>query len=125
MDIHISYDSSKPMYEQIEEQIIDKICNNQAHDNEPLPSVRQLSAILNVSAITIKRAYADLEREGFIYTIAGKGTFVKLKNIDILKDKYVKEGLEGLETEIVRLKKAGASKEDIQEIVSRIYDGEL
>lgn len=124
MDIHISYDSSKPMYEQIEEQIIYKICNNQAEDNEPLPSVRQLSTILNVSAITVKRAYADLEREGFIYTIAGKGTFVKLKNIDVLKDKYVNEGLKDLETEIKRLKKAGASKEDIQEIVSRIYDRE-
>lgn len=124
LDIHISYDSSKPMYEQIEEQIIYKICNNQAEDNEPLPSVRQLSTILNVSAITVKRAYADLEREGFIYTIAGKGTFVKLKNIDVLKDKYVNEGLKDLETEIKRLKKAGASKEDIQEIVSRIYDME-
>lgn len=124
LDIHISYDSSKPMYEQIEEQIIYKICNNQAEDNEPLPSVRQLSTILNVSAITVKRAYADLEREGFIYTIAGKGTFVKLKNIDVLKDKYVNEGLKDLETEIKRLKKAGASKEDIQEIVSRIYDRE-
>lgn len=124
MDIHISYDSSKPMYEQIEEQIIYKICNNQAEDNEPLPSVRQLSTILNVSAITVKRAYADLEREGFIYTIAGKGTFVKLKNIDVLKDKYVNEGLKDLEAEIKRLKKAGASKEDIQEIVSRIYDRE-
>lgn len=112
------------MYEQIEEQIIYKICNNQAEDNEPLPSVRQLSTILNVSAITVKRAYADLEREGFIYTIAGKGTFVKLKNIDVLKDKYVNEGLKDLETEIKRLKKAGASKEDIQEIVSRIYDRE-
>lgn len=122
MDIHISYDSSKPMYEQIEEQIIYKICNNQTEDNEPLPSVRQLSTILNVSAITVKRAYADLEREGFIYTIAGKGTFVKLKNIDALKDKYVNDGLKGLEEEIKRLKKAGASKEDIQEIVSRIYD---
>lgn len=122
LDIHISYDSSKPMYEQIEEQIIYKICNNQAEDNEPLPSVRQLSTILNVSAITVKRAYADLEREGFIYTIAGKGTFVKLKNIDALKDKYVNDGLKGLEEEIKRLKKAGASKEDIQEIVSRIYD---
>lgn len=125
MDIHISYDSAKPMYEQIEEQIIHKICNNQAYDNEPLPSVRQLSAILNVSAITIKRAYADLEKEGFIYSITGKGTFVKLKNIDNLKNKYMKDGLDGLETEIIRLKKSGASKKDIQEILDKVYDNEL
>lgn len=122
LNIHISYDSEKPMYEQIEEQIKEAICNNEAKDNEPLPSVRQLSTKLNVSAITIKRAYADLEKEGFIYTMAGKGTFVKLKHIDSIKGKYTEEKLDELREKISKMKKAGISKEEIITILEEIYN---
>lgn len=121
MNIHISYDSEKPMYEQIEEQIKEAICNNKAQDNEPLPSVRQLSARLNVSAITIKRAYADLERDGFIYTVAGKGTFVKLKHIDSLKNKYVEECFMTLKEQLSTMKKAGVTKSEIEKAVTEIF----
>lgn len=121
MNIHISYDSEKPMYEQIEEQIKEAICNNKAQDNEPLPSVRQLSARLNVSAITIKRAYADLERDGFIYTVAGKGTFVKLKHIDSLKNKYVEECFMALKEQLSTMKKAGVTKAEIEKAVTEIF----
>lgn len=121
MNIHISYDSEKPMYEQIEEQIKEAICNNKAQDNEPLPSVRQLSARLNVSAITIKRAYADLERDGFIYTVAGKGTFVKLKHIDSLKNKYVEECFMALKEQLSTMKKAGVTKSEIEKAVAEIF----
>ncbi|MBQ3583738.1 MAG: GntR family transcriptional regulator [Lachnospiraceae bacterium] len=121
MNIHISYDSEKPMYEQIEEQIKEAICNNKAQDNEPLPSVRQLSARLNVSAITIKRAYADLERDGFIYTVAGKGTFVKLKHIDSLKNKYIEECFMTLKEQLSTMKKAGVTKSEIEKAVAEIF----
>ncbi|MDE7431471.1 MAG: GntR family transcriptional regulator [Lachnospiraceae bacterium] len=121
MNIHISFDSELPMYEQIEEQIKEAICNNLASDNEPLPSVRQLSARLNVSAITIKRAYADLEREGFIYTVAGKGTFVRLKQIEDIKNKYMAEQLKDLRNKLNALKKTGISREDISSIVDEIF----
>lgn len=121
MKIHISYDSDKPMYEQIEEQIKEAICNNQTEDNAPLPSVRQLSAQLNVSAITIKRAYADLEKDGFIYTVAGKGTFVKLKHIDDIKNRYMEEHLNELKSKLMFLKKAGVGKKKISSIVDEIF----
>ena len=82
MKIIISYDSELPLYEQIEYWIKDAIYNNKLKNNELLPSVRQLSADLNVSAITVKRAYSDLEHEGLIYTLTGRGTFVRIDNIE-------------------------------------------
>ncbi|MBQ3544278.1 MAG: GntR family transcriptional regulator [Lachnospiraceae bacterium] len=121
MNIRISYDSEKPMYEQIEEQIKEAICNNEAEDNEPLPSVRQLSSQLNVSAITIKRAYADLEKEGFIYTVAGKGTFVKLKHIDTIKERYVTDRLNELKDKLDAMKKSGISRADIITVVEEVF----
>lgn len=121
MNIRISYDSEKPMYEQIEEQIKEAICNNKAEDNEPLPSVRQLSSQLNVSAITIKRAYADLEKEGFIYTVAGKGTFVKLKHIDTIKERYVTDRLNELKDKLDVMKKSGISRADIITVVEEVF----
>lgn len=121
MNIRISYDSEKPMYEQIEEQIKESICNNEAEDNEPLPSVRQLSSQLNVSAITIKRAYADLEKEGFIYTVAGKGTFVKLKHIDTIKERYVTDRLNELKDKLDAMKKSGISRADIITVVEEVF----
>lgn len=121
MNIHISYDNDKPMYEQIEDQIKEAICNNQTEDNAPLPSVRQLSAQLNVSAITIKRAYADLEKDGFIYTVAGKGTFVKLKHIDDIKNRYIEEQLSELKSKLMILKRTGVRKKEIFSIVDEIF----
>ena len=121
LNIRISYDSEKPMYEQIEEQIKEAICNNEAEDNEPLPSVRQLSSQLNVSAITIKRAYADLEKEGFIYTVAGKGTFVKLKHIDTIKERYVTDRLNELKDKLDVMKKSGISRADIITVVEEVF----
>ena len=122
MDISIKYDNSKPMYEQIEDKIKEEIYLNHAEDNEALPSVRQLSANLNVSAITVKRAYSDLERDGFIYTISGKGTFVKLSNIDTLKRDRTDELEESFKTLVGDMKKAGISHERIKEILRELED---
>ena len=122
MDISIKYDNSKPMYEQIEDKIKEEIYLNHAEDNEALPSVRQLSANLNVSAITVKRAYSDLERDGFIYTISGKGTFVKLSNIDTLKKDRTDELEESFKTLVGEMKKAGISHERIKEILRELED---
>ena len=122
MDISIKYDNSKPMYEQIEDKIKEEIYLNHAEDNEALPSVRQLSANLNVSAITVKRAYSDLERDGFIYTISGKGTFVKLSNIDTLKKDRTDELEESFKTLVGDMKKAGISHERIMEILRELED---
>ena len=121
MKIIISYDSELPLYEQIEYWIKDAIYNNKLKNNELLPSVRQLSADLNVSAITVKRAYSDLEHEGLIYTLTGRGTFVRIDNIEEVimeqKEKVINEANQV----ISKCKKFGLTVEDIKEIVNRIY----
>lgn len=80
--------ADKPMYEQIKESIRRAVFDGELADNELLPSVRQLAAQLNVSAITVKRAYTDLEHEGMIYTSAGKGTFVRAPDKNAAAEQY-------------------------------------
>ncbi|MDP4178368.1 MAG: GntR family transcriptional regulator, partial [Bacillota bacterium] len=76
MKINIDYNSDLPMYEQIKTCIKENILSGKLNYQDPLPSVRQLAKELDVSTITIKRAYIDLEHDGFIYTLSGRGTFV-------------------------------------------------
>ncbi|MGN0637946.1 MAG: GntR family transcriptional regulator [Huintestinicola sp.] len=76
------------MYEQIKEQIRQAVMSGELKNNELLPSVRQLAAQQNVSAITVKRAYSDLEHEGLIYTSAGKGTFVRAPDKSAVMEQY-------------------------------------
>lgn len=86
MDIIISNSSGVPIYEQIEEQIKSQIMNKELIEGEALPSMRVLAKDLKISIITTKRAYEDLERDGFIESITGKGSFVKGINNDIVKE---------------------------------------
>ncbi len=123
MVIKLSFDNPKPMYEQIEEEIKRAIYNGELEDNTPLPSVRQLSTDLQVSQITTKRAYADLEREGFIYTIAGRGTFVKLANIDELSKNRKEEIKQELEKQLKEAVNAKLSEEDVVNLVHKVYGG--
>lgn len=123
MNINISYTSSKPMYEQIEEGIKKSIYDGELKNNQMLPSVRQLAKDLNVSAITTKRAYIDLEHEGLVYTISGKGTFVKLDKIDELQKNREKEMLTNFEHSTQEMKKVGITKSKLLEIIERIFGG--
>lgn len=123
MVIKLSFDNPKPMYEQIEEEIKRAIYNGELEDNTPLPSVRQLSTDLQVSQITTKRAYADLEREGFIYTIAGRGTFVKLANIDELSKNRKQEIMQELEKQLKEAVNSKLSEEDVVNLVHKVYGG--
>ncbi|MGN1102541.1 MAG: GntR family transcriptional regulator, partial [Huintestinicola sp.] len=122
LKININYTSDKPMYEQIEDCIRQAVLTGQLENNTLLPSVRQLAADINVSTITIKRAYADLEREGVIYTVSGKGTYVRLDNVGKLQDKQTTEPLEKLEKNVTELKQAGVNKDTVVELVNKIYD---
>lgn len=123
MNIKMSYTSEKPMYEQIEDGIKKAIYEGELKNNEMLPSVRQLAKDLNVSAITTKRAYIDLEHEGLVYTIAGKGTFVRLDKLDELHSNREKELLEQLEGVAEESRKIGISKSRIMAIIERIFGG--
>ena len=121
MNISISYQSEKPMYEQIKEGIKQAIYNGELEDNEALPSVRQLAADLDVSAITTKRAYIDLEHEGFIYTVSGKGTFVKLDNIKELKKQREEEIIQETKEKITKAKEIGISKDVLEKLLNEVW----
>lgn len=88
INILLNPNSDKPMYEQIKEHIRNGVVKGEIADNELLPSVRLLAAQLNISAITVKRAYSDLEHEGIVYTAAGKGTFVRAPDKSIVMAQY-------------------------------------
>ncbi|MBR4286011.1 MAG: GntR family transcriptional regulator, partial [Methanocorpusculum sp.] len=90
MNIIISNSSGKPIYEQITAQIKRMILSGELEDGAALPSMRLLAKELRISVITTKRAYTDLERDGFIETVVGKGSFVSQKNPDILREQQLK-----------------------------------
>ena len=123
MNIILRHDSEKPMYEQICDAVKEAIYNNELENNQMLPSVRQLAAQLNVSSITTKRAYIELEHAGLVYTISGKGTFVMLEDLDDLKNQRVMEMLEKLQGILEEAKDIGIEKEQLEAVISKVYGG--
>lgn len=120
MNIVISNQSGVPIYEQIKEQIKAAILTGELSENAPLPSLRQLARDLQVSLVTTTRAYSELELEGFVQTMPGKGVYVKKINDAFVRDKYLKETEEALITAIQRGKLAGLSIDDLHEILNTI-----
>ena len=102
MDILIDNKSGAPIYDQIYSQIKTQIISGALREDELLPSIRNLAKDLRISVITTKRAYDELEREGFIYTVAGKGCFVAAKNVELLREENLKRIEEHME-EIAKL----------------------
>ncbi len=115
MNILISNASNQPIYEQIYTQIKNAIIAGDLEEGDALPSIRQLAKDLRISVITTKRAYEELERDGFIDTVAAKGCFVAAKNIEMLREEKLRE-IEEHMREILRLAPAcGLSDLDILE----------
>ena len=124
MDIIISNSSGRPIYDQISEQIKEKILTGQLEEGEALPSMRLLAKELRISVITTKRAYEELERDGFIVTMTGKGSFVAEKNTEAIREEYLKRIEEHI-GEIVRLSvSCHLGLEDIKEMVTLAYEEE-
>ncbi len=115
MNIIINNSSGEPIYSPIEKQIKDDILTNKLSPNEPLPSIRGLAKDLRISVITTKRAYDELEREGFIYTVPGKGSFVSVQDKELLKESIMRNMEEYLIKAIEEGSKAGISVEEIIE----------
>jgi len=124
MNIFIDNKSTAPIYEQIYSQIKNQILNDDLKEDEPLPSIRNLAKDLRISVITTKRAYDELEKDGFIYTIASKGCFIAPKNLELLREENLKR-IEQCMEEINRLAKpCGLSKKEIIEMFDLFMEDE-
>ena len=124
MNIIISNASSLPIYEQIYTQIKNAVLLGDLAEGDLLPSIRQLAKDLRISVITTKRAYDELEQDGFLYTVAGKGSYVAAKNTGIIREGQLKE-IEEHMREILRLAPACELKgEDLLEQVRVIIEEE-
>ncbi len=124
MNIIISNASDKPIYEQIYTQIKGAILRGECKDGESLPSIRALAKELRISVITTKRAFDDLERDGFIYSVQGKGSFVAAKNKEVLREEYLRQAENKLEEAIELGRSGGLSDEELKEVFLMILKGE-
>lgn len=121
MEIKIQSKSSDPIYEQIKTQIKDSIIKKELKEREPLPSIRSLARDLKISVITTKRAYEELEKEGLVYSVAGKGFYVDSPDVAFLEEKKV-QSIEAQLEEVLKIcKSASLSKEEVKEMVDILW----
>ena len=125
VDIIISNTSDKPIYEQISSQIRSQILSGALACGEKLPSIRALASGIGVSVITTKRAYSDLETEGFIETVQGKGCFVATGNHEMLREEQLKhvEGL--LDQAVKQASELGISRAELHEMLDLVAGEEF
>lgn len=123
MKIIINTSSMVPIYEQIIDQIKTMIRKQELKQNDQLPSVRALSKELKISALTVKKAYDELEREGFTVTIHGKGSYVTAANTELMMEEQKKEVGQDLEQAILKGRRFGISDEDIKTLFELILEG--
>ena len=117
MTVLIDNKSSLPIYDQIYSQIKAQIISGELQEHEAQPSIGSLAKDLRISVITTKRAYDELEKEGFIYTIAAKGCFVAPKNVELLREETLKN-IENHIDQIVRLSQSiGLSEQEVLDMV--------
>ena len=122
MTILIDPTSATPLYEQIVQQIQRQILSGTLPQGELLPGVRTLAADLSVSIITTRRAYEELERDGYIKTLPGRGSIVSIENREYLLELHRQEMRGWLERAVSAAKAVGVSREEIIEQISRLYD---
>lgn len=116
MQIYIDNRSGQPIYDQIYTQLKNKILSGQLQADEPLPSIRGLAKDLRISVITTKRAYEELEREGYLYTVAGKGSFVMPKNLELIREENLKKIEEYMSAIHTLAAACGLSEEDVMQM---------
>lgn len=118
MDILIDNKIGAPIYEQIYSQIKSQIISGALKENDMLPSIRGLAKDLRISFITTKRAYEELEKEGFIYTIKAKGCYVATKNVELIREENLKKIEEHIEKIVQLAASCNLSRENIIEMVN-------
>lgn len=117
MEIVLSNSSDKPIYEQIAAQIRDAVATGELAAGEQLPSIRALAAQLRISAITTKRAYQDLEAQGYVTTIPGKGCFVADQNLDLLREERLRRVEASLARAVCDARACGLSDDELREML--------
>ena len=122
MNIIISNSSQEPIYEQIVKQIKNMIIRGDLAENEMLPSIRSLAKDLQISVITTKKAYEELENDGYIVTVQGKGSFVAAQNKELLKEMRLKIVEEKLAEAVDAGRSIDLSLEEMQEMLKILYE---
>jgi GntR family transcriptional regulator len=121
MKMIISNSNPLPIYEQIMQQVMRQIMSGELAEGDPLPSIRKLAQELQISVITTKRAYEELEREGFIDTVGGKGTFVAAQNKELMREKKMKVVEEKLAEAVAQAKMLGVSASDLKAMLAILF----
>ena len=124
MDIILSNSSGKPIYQQIADQVKEQIMTGVLAPGEALPSMRLLARELRISVITTKRAYEDLERDGFLENVPGKGCFVAPQNRELLREAQLRRVEERLTQAVEEARKGGLSLAELQEMLNILYSGD-
>lgn len=122
MIIKLSNNSEKPIYEQITDQLKQAILTGTLITGDALPSIRALAKELKISVMTTKRAYADLERDGFIETIAGKGSYVSERNQDFLREVLIRQIEVHLTKAVSIAKTANVQKEELHDLLDLLLE---
>lgn len=122
MNINLSNTSDKPIYEQITSQIKQQIAMGALAQGEMLPSIRALARDLRISVITTKRAYQELELDGFIETVGGKGSFVAVRNEQVFREETLCQVEEKLRIAVTAAKHGGIAVNEVKEILDDIWE---
>lgn len=122
MQIILANSSKEPIYEQIMNQIKSSILSGELKDGAALPSMRQLAKDLHISVITTKRAYEELEKAGFIYSIVGKGSFVAEQNLEVIRERKLTAIEEQLSAVIMNSREIGLSLDELQQLLKILYE---
>ena len=123
MSIIIKNTSGKPIYEQIKEQIKEAILCDELCEDDILPSIRQLARDLKISVITTTRAYSDLEQEGFIAIVQGKGCYVLPKNRELIQEQLLRRIEDGFSDAVNAGRAANLSRDELIKILDLILEG--
>ena len=125
MNIIITNSSSTPIYEQIKQAIKQAILKNELHEEDMLPSVRVMANDLKISFLTVKKAYDELEQEGYVKSVQGKGSFVAQKNSELIQEEKRKEIQNYIEKIIKLAQISDISEQEIIELFKLMYKGEI
>lgn len=124
LNIIIRNSSGQPIYDQIYEQLRAQIVSGALLEGEMLPSIRGLAKELRISVITTKRAYEELERDGFIYTVAGKGCFVAARNLELVREDHLRKIEEHLSAAVSLARQAGISRGELDRMLDLLEQEE-